>query len=406
MEKKKRSKKTVPYTVVSSLAVILVAGSIYAYTGMNNESTKKDSTPKTTMNDGKGSKATPNTNRKDGENTNPTLGAVMAKVEEKAATTGVTRSAVVANSPVKQILQTLTKVPDKAPVLSEVATVTPTILLPDNPKEENTSPGPVSPEIPIVTPTPPTLPEGPSGPVTPEETNEVPTIYAENQEISIGSVFNASDYATASDEEDGDITSAIQVTANNVNNEEEGSYQVTYHVVDSHGAWAEKTITVTVTNERPVITATDQSVSLDASFDPLENVSAYDAEEGDITTSIHIVSNNVDTATEGTYQVVYSVVDGYGKAAQEVTIQITVNNDLPIITATDKVILAGEMFDPLEEVTATDQQDGDLTSAIRILHNEVDTTTPGTYSVTYEVTDQNGGTATKTVIITVEAPQI
>ncbi|EBF5125485.1 DUF5011 domain-containing protein [Listeria monocytogenes] len=406
MEKKKRSKKMLPYAAVSSLAVILMAGGIWVYTGTGEDATKKDNTP-TSYAEKEKEPSSVNKNKKEKEPGSPTLGTVMAKVEEKAATTSVTRSAVVANSPVEQILQTLTKVPDKPPVLSEVATVTPTILLPDNPKEENTSPGPVSPEIPIVTPTPPTtLPEGPSGPVTPEETNEVPTIYAENQEISIGSVFNASDYATASDEEDGDITSAIQVTVNNVNNEEEGTYQVMYHVTDSHGAWAEKTITVTVTNERPVITATNQSVSLDASFDPLENVSAYDAEEGDITASIHIVSNNVDTSTEGTYQVVYSVVDGYGKAAQEVTIQITVNNDLPVIMATDKVISVGETFDPLEAVTASDRQDGDLTSAIRVLRNEVDTTTPGTYSVTYEVTDHNGGTATKTVIITVEAPQI
>ncbi|MBC2137674.1 DUF5011 domain-containing protein [Listeria innocua] len=405
MEKKKRSKKMLPYAAVSSLAVILMAGGIWVYTGTGEDATKKENTP-TSYAEKEKEPSSGNKNKKEKEPGSPTLGTVMAKVEEKAATTSVTRSAVVANSPVKQILQTLTKVPDKPPMLSEVASVTPTILLPENPKEENTSPGPVSPEIPIVTPTPPTtLPEGPSGPATPE-TNEVPTIHAENQEISIGSVFNASDYATASDEEDGDITSTIQVTANGVNNEEEGDYQVTYHVADSHGAWAEKTITVTVTNERPVITATNQSVSLDASFDPLENVSAYDAEEGDITASIHIVSNNVDTSTEGTYQVTYSVVDGYGKAAQEVTIQITVNNDLPVIMATDKVILVGGMFNPLEEVTATDRQDGDLTSAIRVLRNEVDTTTPGTYSVTYEVTDHNGGTATKTVIITVEAPHI
>ncbi len=53
MEKKKRSKKMIPYAVVSSLAVILVAGGIFAYTGMNDEATKKENTPKTAMNNRK-----------------------------------------------------------------------------------------------------------------------------------------------------------------------------------------------------------------------------------------------------------------------------------------------------------------------------------------------------------------
>ncbi|ELU5122866.1 DUF5011 domain-containing protein [Listeria monocytogenes] len=407
MEKKKLSKKMIPYAAVSSLAVILVAGGIFAYTGMNDEPTKKESTPKTSMNTGKGKEPSQNTRAsKAREKSNPTLGAVIAKVEEKASTTGITSSSVVANSPVEQILQTLAKVPDKAPVVASDAPVvsTPEIVLPETPNDVDAPPiiKPEDPQIPI-SPEEPIVPDEPS---IPEVVNEPPTIEASNQEVGIGSQFNPDDYATASDKEDGDITSAIQVIANNVNIHEEGTYQITYQVMDSKGATAEKTITVTIVNERPEITAIDQQVSLGDTFNPLEGVSAKDKEDGDITNSIQLVSNNVDTSVEGSYQVTYSVVDSHGKAAAEVTIQVTVKNDLPVIAATDKVVPVNGIFNPLEGVTATDKQDGDLTSEIQVTSNDVDMTTPGTYSVTYEVTDKNGEKVAKTVVITVEAAQI
>ncbi|EAD7213997.1 hypothetical protein CRD70_14035 [Listeria monocytogenes] len=400
MEKKKRSKKMIPYAVVSSLAVILVAGGIFAYTGMNDEATKKENTPKTAMNNGKGKYASPNsTKNNEKEQISPTLGTVIAKVEEKAATTGITSSPVVVNSPVDKILHTLAKVPDKAsPVVENTVSQTPDILLPG--KSDNEVTPPISiPEVPVV-PDQPATPEEPS---IPEIINEAPTIEAMDHEISIGSSFNPKDYATANDAEDGDITSAIQIVANNVNINEEGIYQVTYHVSDSKGSTAEKTITITVLNDRPEIMASDTQISLGDTFDPLASVSAKDKEDGNITSSIQVVANNVDTSVEGTYQVTYSVVDSHGKAAREVTINVTVKNDVPIITATDKTIPVNGVFDPLTDVAATDKQDGDLTSEVRVTSNDVDITTAGTYSVTYEVTDQNGGTAIKTVIITVEA---
>ncbi|EOU3549981.1 immunoglobulin-like domain-containing protein [Listeria monocytogenes] len=407
MEKKKLSKKMIPYAAVYSLAVILVAGGIFAYTGMNDEPTKKESEPKTSMNTGKGKEPSQNTRTsKAREKSNPTLGEVIAKVEEKTSTTGITSSSVVANSPVEKILQTLAKVPEKAPVVaSDVPVVsTPEIVLPETPNDVDTPPiiKPEDPQIPI-SPEEPIVPDEPS---IPEVVNEPPTIEASNQEVSIGSQFNPDDYATASDKEDGDITSAIQIIANNVNLNEEGTYHITYQVSDSKGVTAEKTISITVVNNRPEIIATNQIVSLGDVFNPLEGVFAKDKEDGDLTASIHVVSNNVDISVEGTYQVTYSVVDSHGKAAQEVTIQVTVKNDVPVLTASDQVIPVDGVFDPLDGVTATDKQDGDITSAIQVTYNDVDTTTPGTYSVTYEVTDKNGGKVAKTVVITVEAAQI
>ena len=56
---------------------------------------------------------------------------------------------------------------------------------------------------------------------------------------------------------------------------------------------------------------------------------------------------------------------------------------------------------PLEGVTATDEEDGDISGSIEVLNNEVDTTKVGIYEVTYKVTDSQGASTTKTIYVAV-----
>ncbi|WP_430535351.1 Ig-like domain-containing protein [Listeria rocourtiae] len=76
-------------------------------------------------------------------------------------------------------------------------------------------------------------------------------------------------------------------------------------------------------------------------------------------------------------------------------------NDKPVINATDKVLTVGDTFDPMAGVTATDKEDGNLTSKIIVTSNNVDTTKAGTYAVTYSVTDSDKNTTTKTISVKV-----
>lgn len=64
-------------------------------------------------------------------------------------------------------------------------------------------------------------------------------------EIEKGSTFNPMAFASATDTEDGDLSSVIQVD-NPVNTEESGSYDVVYTVADSNGATTTATLVVTV----------------------------------------------------------------------------------------------------------------------------------------------------------------
>lgn len=104
---------------------------------------------------------------------------------------------------------------------------------------------------------------------------------------------------------------------------------------------------------------------------------------------------------------------GWSPAVEEkVTNNITYNatwvmnwvpmNAAPVIQATDKTIEVGDEFNPRTDVTATDAEDGNLTTKIKVFKNTVDTKKAGKYEVTYKVTDSDGATRTKTIKVTVK----
>lgn len=73
----------------------------------------------------------------------------------------------------------------------------------------------------------------------------------------------------------------------------------------------------------------------------------------------------------------------------------------PVIYAENQCLFVGDTFDPLADVTATDCDGSDipLTQA-NVIYNDVDTSTPGIYMVTYEVTSLiNGQVTTKTIYV-------
>lgn len=160
-------------------------------------------------------------------------------------------------------------------------------------------------------------------------------------------------------------------------------------------------------NAAPVIHATDKTITVGDTFDPMAGVTATDAEDGNLTTKIEVKKNDVDTTKAGKYEVTYKVTDDQG-ATRTKTITVTVNpkmevlNEAPTIDAADKTITVGDTFDPKVGVTAKDAEDGDLTDKIEVVKNTVDTKKAGKYEVTYKVTDSDGATRTKTIKVTVK----
>ena len=242
--------------------------------------------------------------------------------------------------------------------------------------------------------------------------NACPVIKATDKVLTVGDTFDERADVTAEDEEDGDITDKIEVLKNEVDTTKPGKYEVTYKVTDSGGASYVKTIKVTVNpkmeplNAAPIIKAEDKTLTVGDTFDERADVTATDAEDGDLTDKIEVLKNEVDTTKAGKYEVTYKVTDSKG-ASYTKSITVTVNpkmevlNAIPTIEAEDKTLTVGDTFDERADVTAADAEDGDLTDKIEVLKNEVDTTKPGKYEVTYKVTDSKGASRTKTITVTV-----
>ena len=247
-----------------------------------------------------------------------------------------------------------------------------------------------------------------------DTTAPVITLLGDNpMTIEVGTTFTDPG-ATASDAGDGDLTSSIAIV-NNVDTSTVGTYTVTYNVSDTSGNPADSvTRTVNVVDTTvPVITLLgDTTVTIEVGATYTDSgATAADNYDGDLTSSIAIV-NNVDTSTVGTYTVTYNVSDTSGNAAVSVTRTVNVvDTTVPVITLLGDTTVTIEVGTTYTDsgATAADNYDGDLTSSIAIVNN-VDTSTVGTYTVTYNVSDTSGNAAvsvTRTVnVVDTTAPVI
>ncbi len=199
--------------------------------------------------------------------------------------------------------------------------------------------------------------------------------------------------ATAFDSFDGDITADI-VVVNDVETNALGIYNVTYNVSDAAGNGADE-ITREVTVEDttpPVITlegAATVTVEVGATYSD-EGATASDSFDADLTGDI-VVVNNVETNAPGVYTVTYNVSDGSGNAATEVTREVTVSDTtVPVITLSGSATVTIEAGTTYTDAgaTASDSFDGDITSDIVVV-NPVNTSIPGVYTITYNVSDSS-----------------
>lgn len=260
--------------------------------------------------------------------------------------------------------------------------------------------------------------------------NQIPTIDAKDQVLTVNDSFDPMQGVSAHDEEEGDLTEKVEVIENNVPTDEnkkttkEGSYTVTYKVSDSRGASSIKTITVVVNpvmeelNHIPYIKAEDQVLTIGDPLNLFYHVSAMDDEDGDLTGSVKLVKSTVpvdengNTIKAGAYTVIYSVSDSQGASSTK-TVSVVVNpkmesiNQIPIIHAKDKTVSVGDVFEVMQDVTAEDLEDGDVTGNLRVLENNVPMddngkiTKAGLFTITYQVTDSKGASSTKTITVTV-----
>ena len=191
-----------------------------------------------------------------------------------------------------------------------------------------------------------------------------------------------------------DVTKDVKVKSN-INTKKLGDYEVKYSV-DISGFKKEVVRNVKVIDKTaPVInlvSTEDISVCPGKKYIE-EEYSAIDSYEGDVTNKVEVL-NETDKIT-------YTVSD---KAGNKSTISRNIiyeDKESPIITlnGNDKVyVFVGETYKE-SGVTVTDNCD-DLSNSV-ITSGSVNTTTPGSYELTYTVTDKAGNSASVKKVVVV-----
>lgn len=204
-----------------------------------------------------------------------------------------------------------------------------------------------------------------------------------------------------------------------------GRFEITFEATDGDGLSTTAVRVIEVKEpEKPntppelINTLPAVEIKVGEALDLLEGLSATDAEDGDLTGLIKIVSDGgLDTTKAGQYVVRYIVEDSKGEVATAERI-VTVKEETPVPNTAPKLEIAYPSFStvigtPLNVQgnikTAYDDEDGEGLAKVvidapgaSVTPDGYVYTTPGTYKVTYSLTDKEGLTTTVEMTVTVK----
>ena len=155
-------------------------------------------------------------------------------------------------------------------------------------------------------------------------------------------------------------------------------------------------------NTAPEIEGEDIELIQNQEYDLLDYVTVEDFEDKDL---IPEIVTDLDITKIGEYTATFIVTDPEG-LSDELTLNIKVVMENPIINASNIEIYKGEKFDPRKDVTAIDVDGTDITEHIKIIENTVNTQEVGEYKVVYEVSSLYKSTIQKEVKVTVKEKQV
>lgn len=292
-----------------------------------------------------------------------------------------------------------------------------------------------------------------------------PSLSAQQDEISVKlrEEFNLMDLVKALNYNGEDISSSVVVNGD-VNVNEKGIYPIEYSIEDN-GIVVTKTINVKVVSDYEYLSDKEWTTVTTQYGTPRRNINikgrvngeiktfdkgigihangkiTYDISDADYDNFEALVGIDMNIASQSNSSVVFKVIgDGEVlattgvikhadnmvainvpvKGIQELVIEVndggngntsdhavvanpklTTNNAKPSLAATDKIYKLGETVDFNEGVSASDVEDGDLTSSIKIVSNTYEEGKLGRFEIVYRVTDSDNNIVEKTSYITI-----
>lgn len=175
-----------------------------------------------------------------------------------------------------------------------------------------------------------------------------------------------------------------------------GTTTVTYTATDSNGyeTTCSKDIIV-INGTNPIITLGEPGpLNLEICSLYIEaGATAIDPCLGDLTGSIIIDSSGLNMNAVGTYNITYNL-PGYPASEEILTINVF-DTTAPVISLIGPDPLTVGDCSTYTELGATvDECFGDIAATSLVITGSVDTSTPGTYTITYNATDASGNVAT------------
>ena len=250
--------------------------------------------------------------------------------------------------------------------------------------------------------TSPVVTSGSTGINLDENSGAGQTVYTITATDAVGVESYAIDGTDASLLSVNSSTGVVSLTAD-PDYETKSSYSFTVTASDAAGnTSASTTVTFSITDVDeipPVITVTSgtDTVQIGSTWTD----AGATADGGETVTS----SGTVDTSTVGTYTITYSATDAVGNTGTATrTVTVVLDNTPPVITLLGEATVTIEFGSTYSDAGATADGGETVTSS-----GTVDTSTVGTYTITYSATDAvgNTGTAIRTVnVVDTTAPVI
>ena len=216
--------------------------------------------------------------------------------------------------------------------------------------------------------------------------------------------------ATAQDNVDGNVTSAIVITG--TVEKQPGQYTLSYQVTDNAGnrsASIQRVVLVqsdsapNVTPPADITVAAVDSSGTSATDPQIQVFLGSAAMTDDIDTNLTVNHDAPSQFPLGSTQVTFSATDSSGNTGTATATVTIVDMTPPVLTLLGQstiTIKVNEAFaDP--GVSALDNVDGDISSAV-VTSGVVDNTTPGTYTLNYDISDSAANaaaTVSRTVIV-------
>ena len=249
--------------------------------------------------------------------------------------------------------------------------------------------------------------------------NSSPVITIEEDTLRVSCSATREDLlqgVTASDAEDGDLTSEI-IIENASNFIEPGRCRIYYAVFDSAGKVAAASRTLIYEDyTSPAISLTEPlTFTAGSTVSVLDKIRVEDCIDGDISSSAEVMSSTVKSTVSGVYRVKIRVSNSHGDMVTlELPVVISDAKDQDLVLTLDTPVLrlhTGDSFNADSHLTGAKDASGNTVSLYRTKTEEhnanvnvsgsVSTDTPGVYYITYTVIDDNAhrGTAVLTVIV-------